>query len=151
MSFIKAGRSIVFLTGKQRSGFVEKFLPNKTQTKGTSQHDSCSISRKGILQTSGFENNYFFFNLSWRRGCIHAKSTCLGIRSPCWALLLWPARHFGDLKPFFLLSPMRTIDFISVGVSSSKQALTCEEKTASEGILGTVILQLKLSIDCQMF
>lgn len=62
MSFVKESRSIVFQTGRQNTVVLgEKFIPNKTQKEGTSKNYSCSVSRKGLPQASGFENTLFHF------------------------------------------------------------------------------------------
>lgn len=61
MSFGKESGSIVFQKRKQSTVVLGgKFVPNKTQKKGNSKNYSCSVSRKGMPQASGFENSSFF-------------------------------------------------------------------------------------------
>lgn len=58
MSFVKESTSIVFQTREQSTVVLgEKFVPNRTQKKGTSKGYSCSVSRKGC----GFEKMCFHF------------------------------------------------------------------------------------------
>lgn len=72
MSFVKESGSIVFQTEKQSTVVLgEKFVPNKTQKKGTKKNYSCSVCRKGC----GFEKMCFYF--------ITMKSQFKGMHETC--------------------------------------------------------------------
>lgn len=127
MSFVKESRSIVFQAGKQSTVLGEKFVPNKMQKKGRRKNYSCSVGWKGMPQARGFEDMFSFYHdeESAQREAQNLLTWVYQVTLVSPAIMGSQPLLRSETCP---LSPMRTLEHISVGVSSTKHELIGKEK-----------------------